>query len=193
MERPILLDLPNEILGGRITLRPLRDSDADGMFTAIQESIEHIRPWLPWYDTHKSVDDTLEYIRRMQSAWSLREGFDLGIFSPDGRFLGGTGLGVRQWAVPSFEIGYWIRASEEGNGYVTEAADLVTRFAFDHLKAERVMIRCDTRNTRSRRVPERLGYRLEGIMRRSQLDTSGKPSDTAFYAMVRSEYTEKNP
>jgi len=191
MERPILLDLPDEIPGERITLRPLRDSDADAVFAAIQESIEHIRPWLPWYDEHKTIDDTVAFIRRTQSTRALREEFDFGIFAGNGHFLGGAGMKPRDWTIPSFEIGYWIRASEEGNGYITEAAELLTRFAFDQLKAERVMIGCDTRNSRSRRVPERLGYRLEGIMRRSYLDTAGKPADTAFYAMIRSEFDEK--
>lgn len=189
MDRPALLDFPQQIAGRRVVLRQFRDDDAAEVHAAIQESIDHIRPWLPWYDKHATAADTLEFIRRTRAEILLNESFGLGIFSAEnGDFLGGTGLGVRNWRIPAFEIGYWIRASQEGHGYITEATKLLTGVAFDVLAAQRLMIRCDSRNQRSRAVPERLGFVREGELRRDNIDTDGKPHDTLIYSMLPEEY-----
>src|SRR3954471_20687561 len=117
MERPILLDLPESLMGARVVVRPFRDEDAPEMLTVICGSREHIRPWLPWADSHRRVADTLEFIRRSQSQWIVRESLPMGIFSRDsGAFLGGIGLHPRSWSLPSFEIGYWISNPAEGKG-----------------------------------------------------------------------------
>jgi RimJ/RimL family protein N-acetyltransferase len=190
MERPILLDFPEQMAGERIVVRPWRDDDAQAMFDAIRESAEYIAAWLPWPDRHRSVDDTLSFIRHTQADLARRESFGLGIFDcQTGEVLGGIGLHPRNWDVPSFEIGYWIRQPREGKGYVTEAAKLLIRFAFGRFGANRVFIRCDTRNARSRAIPERLGFVTEGTFRNELRNTAGELADMVFYAMTPKEFT----
>jgi RimJ/RimL family protein N-acetyltransferase len=75
-----------------------------------------------------------------------------------GRLLGGTGLHRIQWEGPRFEIGYWLRTSAEGQGYVQEGVTLLTVLAFETLQAQRVQIRMDPRNARSQSVAARVGY-----------------------------------
>ena len=123
----------------------------------------------------------------------MREAFELGIFSRDGLFLGGCALHVQDWSVPSFMIGYWIRKSSEGRGYVSEAVRLLTRYAFDKLAAVRVVIHCDARDSRSASVAERLGYVFEGRARCVRRDTSGQLADMLHFAMLRDEYTRLFP
>lgn len=190
MERPILLDFPAELAGERIVVRPLTDSDAEAMHGAIQESAEHIGAWLPWPERHRTVDDTLEYIRHMQAELARRDQFGMGIFHPDtGELLGGIGLHPRNWSVPDFELGYWIRQPHEGKGYVTDAVKLITRYAFGRLGANRVFIRCDTRNTRSCAIPRRLGFVHEGTLRNSVRDTAGGLADMEIWAMTPEDFT----
>jgi|SRR5947209_9882182 len=188
-ERRILMAVPDRIVGDRVIVRPFTDDDAAPLFAAIQESRAHIQPWLPWADQHHSVADTLEFIRRTHARWILRDEFGMGIFSRrEHTVLGGIGLGVVTWDVPAFEIGYWVRQVAEGHGYVGEATRLVTTFAFKTLKAQRVAIRCDARNARSRAIPERLGYVYEGCLRRSELDTADRPFDMLVFAMIPEDY-----
>ncbi|HEU6455225.1 MAG TPA: GNAT family protein, partial [Roseateles sp.] len=59
---------------------------------------------------------------------------------------------------------------------------LLTALAFDTLRAQRVEIRCDVRNTRSRAVAERCGFELDGILRRDALAVDGSVRDTAVYS-----------
>ena len=61
----------------------------------------------------------------------------------------------------------------------------LTRFAFDRLEARRVEIRMDAGNERSWRVAERVGFRLEGVLRGNSLTPAGELRDTRVYARVR--------
>jgi len=186
--QPILLTIPREFRGPRIVARRFDDDDAPAVHRAVHESMDRLKPWLPWYNAHETVDDTRAFIRRSQARYLLREEFTLGMFTHDGAFVGGVGLHPRDWRIPAFEIGYWVRTSAEGRGYVGEAVRLITTFTFETLNAQRVMIRCDAANTRSRAVAERAGYLLEGRSRRADLNTSGQPCDTLWFAMLPEEY-----
>jgi len=186
---PVLLEIPEELRGPRVLVRPLRADDAPATWAAIEESREHLAPWLPWVGNLRSADDERAVIAHMRARWVLREDLTVGIFDRgSGRLLGGTGLHRINWSVRAFEIGYWVRLSAQGHGYVTEAVQLMTRLAFDTLSANRVEIRVDPRNVRSRRIPERLGFVLEGTLRRCALDASGTPSDRLIFALVPGDY-----
>jgi RimJ/RimL family protein N-acetyltransferase len=177
-KRPILIDVPQQFVGERIVVRPIAEAEVEPLHAAVQESIEHLKPWMPWYNSHETLDDTREYVRSRQAQFMLRESFEMGLFlRQDGTFLGGIGLHVTDWTIPAFEIGYWLRPSAERHGYV-----------FEGLHAERVVICCDARNTRSKRVPERLGYVFEGRLRHAARDPAGELRDTLVYAMIRADY-----
>ena len=181
--------IPGTLLGRRIAVRQYCEADAPALFEAVTESDSILRPWMVWVDSHRTVDDSLEYIRRSKLAFQLRTEFPMGIFGrSSGRFLGGTGFHIGETDVPAFEIGYWIRASAEGQGYVTEAVRLLTICGFSDLRAERLVIRCDARNDRSRRVAERQGYNFEGRLRRVQRDPAGNLADMLVYALVRADF-----
>ncbi len=187
--RPFLHDLPFEWISPRLVLRRWRDEDAQPLYDAIIESREHIRPWMSWADTYRSVDDATEFVRRQSGHWSLHDHVGTGIFTCEGGLLlGSVGVHLRNLDIPFFEIGYWLRQSAEGHGYMSEAVRTITRFLFDAMGAERVMIRCDARNVRSKNVAERLGFPFEGTMRHDTLDPTGVIRDTLVYAMIPEDF-----
>lgn len=179
---------PTLLEGERLIVRPFRDEDAPRVYEAISLSREHLQPWFPWVGFHGSLDDTLDFVRNCQAKYLLRQEFTMGMFAGDGSFLGGLGLHVHDWEVPSFEIGHWVRVDAEGNGYVLEAVQLVTACAFDELGAKRLHIRCNARNDRSRRVAERAGFVYEGCQRNFERDTSGNLADILHFSMLPDEY-----
>jgi ribosomal-protein-serine acetyltransferase len=188
-KQQILLDLPEELRGERVLIRPYRAGDGGPLWEAVAESREHIRPWLPWEDKHTKPDDSEAFVRRSQAQWILREDLPMGIWQQEtGRYLGGTGLHRIRWEVPSFEIGYWLRASAEGKGYMTETVRLLCALAFDTLEAQRVEIRCDTRNVRSAAIPRRLGFLLEATLHHQGRDTAGELCDSFIFAMTPEQY-----
>jgi ribosomal-protein-serine acetyltransferase len=185
IDRPLLVDIPNEWVGPRVIVRRWQEADAGPLFDAIMESKAHIRRWLPWADEYHTVDDAVEFVRRQSGHWALGDHVGMGIFSrADGTILGSAGFTIRNLAVPSFEIGYWLRSSAEGHGYMSEAVRLVTAFLFDGLGAQRVAILCDARNMRSKAVAERLGFVLEGCHRHDSLGIDGSIRDSLVYALT---------
>ena len=186
---PILRDLPDELVGERILIRPLRPGDGAAIFEAVDESREQIGPWLPWVEKTRSVEDQEQAARRGAARWLLREDLMVGLWDREtGRYLGGSGLHRMDWTVPSFEIGYWLRVSAWGQGYITEAVQVLCRFAFETLDANRVEIRCDAKNTRSSAVPKRLGFVQEALLRNDVRDGAGNLRDTRVYALTPDDY-----
>jgi RimJ/RimL family protein N-acetyltransferase len=185
---PILLDFPERIESERLVIRAPRAGDGRVLNAAVVESLPELRPWLPWAQHAPSVDESEAGVRRGHARWILRDDLWLLLFRKDGGregpLVGCSGLHRMDWSVPSFEIGYWLRTSQQGCGYMTEAVHAITGFAFDVLRARRVEIRADDRNARSWRVAERCGYQLEGTLRNEALDTDGRPRDMRIYARV---------
>jgi RimJ/RimL family protein N-acetyltransferase len=186
--RPILLDLPDQILTPRLIIRHPSPGDGEMVNAAIKESLEYLRPWVPFAKTMPTVEESEEVARRGLARWILREDLLLWIIDREtGLFLGGTGLHRINWDVPSFEIGYWIRKSHEGRGLVTESVIALTRFAFDALGAIRVEIKIDPANARSLASPRRLGYTEEGILRRNSVNCDGDPRDTVVFSRLNAD------
>jgi RimJ/RimL family protein N-acetyltransferase len=182
---PTLIDLPSELRGPRVLLRPWRADDAEQLFAAIDESRDHIRPWMTWVDNNRTVDDVRDYCVRSQASWLLRTELALGIFdAASERCLGGTGLHDPDWQLRAFETGYWLRLTVVGHGYATDSTQLLADFALSHLQARRISLHCDARNDANHRVAERAGFTLEGRLRNVRIASDSEPSDELIYAVV---------
>jgi RimJ/RimL family protein N-acetyltransferase len=185
---PLLLEFPDHLETERLLIRALRPGDGPAINQAIRESLDELRPWMPWAQTAPTVEDTEMHVRRAAAQWLTRENLVLGLFrQPDGVFVGGSGLHRMDWSVPRFEIGYWVRTSLQGQGYITEAVNGITAFAFSVLKAQRIEIRCDVRNTRSAAVAERAGYALEARLHHNTRAPDGSLRDTLIYVRFPTE------
>ncbi len=187
MPNPLLLDFPDQFETERLIVRAPRPEDAELSYAAVRESVDELRPWMPWADPLPSLDEIEAVYRRAAAAWIMREQLALVLVRrSDGRFVGRGSVERIDWSVPCMEIGYWCRTSLTGQGYITEAVRGITAFAFDHLQAERIEIRCDARNTRSAAVAERAGYALEARLRNHRRDAQGYLRDTLVYVKFRS-------
>jgi RimJ/RimL family protein N-acetyltransferase len=183
-----LIPLFEELRGERVLVRPYRVEDAEELRAAVEESREHVRPWLPFADLHQKVEETRDWILRGVAKRTLREDINCGIWDLEGwRFLGGVGLHSRNWDTGYFEIGYWLRRSAEGHGYISEAVRLVTDYLFTAWHATRVEIRCDARNTRSANVARRLGFLEEAHLRNHRRSSDGTLCDTLVFARIPSD------
>lgn len=188
-KNPLLIELPNVIVTERCLLRPYREGDSVHVYPAIDESRNEVRPWIFWADTTDTVEKSEEFVRRSMSQWASRENLNIGAWTKDGsRYLGGSGFHRINWDVPSLEIGYWIRTSETGNGYVTEWVRALTHHAFHHFECNRLLIRCDVGNTKSRAIPERLGFQLESIQRNEIRNHHNNLCDVAWYTLFPDTY-----
>jgi RimJ/RimL family protein N-acetyltransferase len=185
---PLLLDIPEQFETERLILRVPRPGDSAVIHEAVVESFEALRVWMPWAKTIQTRGETEGFVRRSVAEFVLREELTFGLFrKSDGAFVGNSGMHHIDWSVPKFEIGYWIRTSFQGQGYMTEAVNGIAAFAFDTLRAERLEIRCDSRNRRSAAVAERAGFTLDGHLRSDSIANDGTLRDTLIYGKIRGE------
>lgn len=181
--KPILRNFPDYLETERLIIRAPRPGDGAAGNEAIRESEQALKPWMLWVTPLPAPEDTEEVYRRMAAQWLTRESLPMILIrKADGLFVGGSGLMCRDWSVPFFEIGYWVRTRLQGQGYITEAVRAQTRFALDVLGARRIEIRMDARNGRSKAVAERAGYTLEGRLRHAARAVDGTLADLLIYA-----------
>ena len=169
---------PRLIERADFTLRPWAPTDAPSLARTLSASDAHLRAFTPWVVDGRVPGVSLED-RLAKHAADFAAGAEwvYGMFSPDGRdILGGCGLYPRV-GPGAVEIGYWLAVDHTGRGLATQAADALTRVAFDVLRVERIEIRCDRQNAASVRIPERLGYRL--------VDVPGAPTELLVFSLSR--------
>ena len=187
VQYPALIPLPMPILTPRLLIRPPQAGDGPAYHAAVNASREHLRRFLPWVDSsHLTQEDSENMVRMFQAKFQTRSDVILALFDRHTQQLyGGSGMHRMDWSVPSFEIGYWIHKDHEGQGLVTEAVNAITRYAFTQLQAQRVEIRCETDNVRSRAVAERLGFERDGILRHDRRKIhSGELTDTWVHSRL---------
>lgn len=178
--------IPETIETERLLLRSPRQGDGMVINAAIQETFPALNKWMAWARFIPSLAESETYAREGAARFRTREELPMLMFrKKDGMFVGSTGMHTIHWDVPRFEIGYWIRASLEGKGYMTEAVIGLTDFCFEGLKAVRMEIRCDARNQRSAAVAERAGYTLEARLKWHSREPDGSLRDTLIYAKLR--------
>ena len=181
---------PSLLESDRLLLRPYRSQDAVALYGAVLESRDEVRPWLLWTRNILSVEDAITYQRHTAVYFEAMESLTLGIFhKEEKRLLGGICFHLCEWEMAQFEMGFWIRTSETGQGYASEAARKLIRFAFEDLAATRIEMWIEKDNRASRAVPEKIGFFLEGVMREKSF--GGQLQDFALYAMIRADYEKE--
>jgi ribosomal-protein-serine acetyltransferase len=174
-----------EVRDRDLVLRQLESADAAALFLLIDADRQRLGRWLPWVEETRTELDTVRFIADAADERRRRRSLVLGILV-DGALCGTLGLHYLDWFDRSAEIGYWIASDWEGHGYVTRAARCMLDVAFGAAGLHRVVIRCAVDNARSRRVAERLGFRVEGLLREAQW-VGGRFLDQHLYALLRRE------
>ena len=173
----------------RTVIRCWNPADAPLLKAAVDASVEHLRPWMPWADQEPTdLQAKIDLLRRFRGRFDLGEDFTYGILDrAETQVLGGTGLHTRV-GEEAREIGYWIHAAYINQGLATEVAAALTRVAFEIDRMSRVEIRCDARNVRSAAVPRKLGYTLETTLRQRITDPDGSRHNVLVWTLLVDEY-----
>ena len=147
---------PEHLTHGKVELRRWRPGDADLCFRLVSESLEHLRPWMPWATPDYSRVDAADYLERCDEDWAAGTGFHYLIIA-DGTPAGSAGLHARV-APGGLEIGYWVHPDLTARGVATAAAAALTDAALALPGIDHVEIHHDELNLASGRIPAKLGY-----------------------------------
>jgi len=159
-----LTDAPrDELLAAPAVLVRTRLADTDALVEAVNASLEHLRPWMPWAQVAATTESIGSFLAAADASWEARTEFQYLITEAETRaILGCCGLHARR-GVGALEIGYWVHVGQVGRGLASAAAGALTQAALGLPGVSRVEIHCDAANTASAGVPRRLGYRLDRI------------------------------
>jgi RimJ/RimL family protein N-acetyltransferase len=180
---------PYRIETERLVIRCYEPRDAEALADAVNTSLDHLTPWMPWA-APADVEEQVELLRRFRGEFDRDGDYVYGVFDRDDtRVVGGAGL-HRRGGPASLEIGYWLRGDSVGMGYATELAAVLTRAAFEVARVERVDVQIDPANVRSQRVPQKLGFTHEATLRRRlpPRDEGGPRRDSMVFTLLRDEF-----
>jgi ribosomal-protein-serine acetyltransferase len=150
----VVLSAAEEMSAGPVMLRRWRPADADALYRAVRESIEHLAGWMPWAARGYSSTDAEAYIAGTVERWGTDH--DYAIIVPPATVVGSCSMMARI-GPGGFEIGYWVHVGYTCRGYASAAAAALTAEAF-RIGADRVEIVHDAANVASGAIPRRLGF-----------------------------------
>ena len=168
-----------------VSIELAEEHHAQSTFDLTDRNRDHLRPWMPWVDGTVTVADTLGFLTFARAEYTAGRQFHCNL-RYRGAHVGAIGMRINR-PNDKGEIGYWLDREHEGRGIVTRATRALTGAAFDQLGLHRVTIRAAVENVRSRAVPERLGYRFEGVLRANE-KIGDRYVDHASYAMLVDEW-----
>lgn len=167
------------------SLRQLEIDDAQALFDILDSQREQMRVWLPFVDhTHQAENIRIAFASfatppNMQ--FSIRNGKEI---------IGLIGFKDTDTVNKKTEIGYWLSFDHQGKGIMTQAVRKLLSYAFHDMQMNRVTIRAAVENHKSRSIPERLGFKQEGVERDGELLVDNVYTDIAVYSMLQKEYLE---
>ncbi|MEI6843101.1 MAG: GNAT family protein [bacterium] len=168
-----------------LDLRLIQQEDAESYFNLIDKNREHIKKWLPWVDSVKSIEDIKKYIRESIESFESKTSIDFGIFYKN-QPIGSVNMNKIDHYHKKADIGYWLDKEHTGKGIMTSSVKAFTDYLFKELDINRIEIRVIPENVKSSAIPERLGFTYEGILRQDRF-LNGKFFDSKIYSLLRSD------
>lgn len=171
-----------------IELRAVTSDMAGELFEVVERNLDHLHEWMQWAVEGYSISHTRAFTELSERQWVAGQTMNYLIFV-EGEIAGGAGYNFVDRTNRGTELGYWLERRRTGKGIVTRSVRSLIEHAFGDLEMHRVVIRCAEGNTRSRAIPEKLGFTEEGTMRECEC-LHDRYVDLVVYSMLRSEWKD---
>jgi ribosomal-protein-serine acetyltransferase len=169
-----------------ISLRTLADADAHALFETIDASRPKLRNWLPWVDGTTTREHSLQFIRNAEQEINQQEGLVVGIFH-HGKIIGTIGMHEWNHQVNLAQVGYWLNPDYERKGIATMAVSAFVNYLFTRVGLNKLEIRFVADNSRSAKLADRLGFKVEGVIRESCV-MNGLVKDMVVTGLLKKEW-----
>ena len=169
-----------------IVLELIDDHHAETLYQLVKINRLHLREWLPWVDHMRSVDDFKRYINSSKLRYSNQT--EMGyVIMADRIMIGRVGLYNIDAGNKTASIGYWLDQQWLGKGIITRCCKAVIDEGFGRLQLNRIEIRAAAGNVKSQAIPERLGFKKEGIIRQGEF-VNNQFVDLFVYSILKEEW-----
>jgi len=167
-------------------LHQLKLTDSEDIFKVINHQRGYLGRWLPFIEKTKSQGDTAQYVNSVVNAPESQFEYVFTI-RYNGEFAGLLGFKDTDRENKKTELGYWISENFQKRGIVTQSVKRICDFAFNKLHINRITIKCAVGNSGSERIPQRLGFKFEGIEREGELLGGNTFTDLKVYSKLKSD------
>jgi RimJ/RimL family protein N-acetyltransferase len=180
---------PESFTTPHFTIRRYALDDGAALQEAVNESFNHLKPWMPWATANQTLEKSEANCRRFLANYLLNQDFTMGIWH-GGELLGGTGFHLRwgEMETGNAEVGMWIRGTAAGQGLGTHVLEALLEWGFTEWPWLRLVWRCDTTNDGSIRVAQKNGLTLEGTFRSDAFAIDGGRRNTHLFAILKSDW-----
>lgn len=172
-----------------IVLELLDDQHAVETFALINNNRFHLREWLPWVDNMRTIEIFESYISKTKKEKAAGTDYGFVIFFNQ-QIVGRIGLHQINTENKTGAIGYWLGEKFSGNGIITKCCNSIINFGFTDLHLDCIEIKCATENYKSKAVPERLGFILQGILPQAEF-VNDKILDLYVFALRKDDWMNK--
>jgi ribosomal-protein-serine acetyltransferase len=166
-------------------VRPLETEDGAELHALVEANRAHLAHWLPWA-AGQAREGTERFLAEAEAQLARDDGFQARI-APAGRIVGVVGFHSVDWINRNTSLGYWLGADAQGRGTMTAVVGALLDHAFYEWELHRVEIHCAPENSRSRAIPERLGFREEARLREAEL-IGDRYLDSVVYGLLEEEW-----
>ena len=176
---------PVTLAGRHVVLAPLSQAHCADLEEATADGDLH-RLWYTMIPAPEGMAAEIDRRRALQAAGTM---LPFAVLTPDGKAVGMTTYMNIDAVNRRVEIGStWLRKAVQRGPLNTEAKRLLLGHAFDTLECIAVELRTHFANTQSRRAIERLGAKLDGVLRSHSIMADGSLRDTAVYSILAHEW-----
>ncbi len=151
-----------------IRIELINEHHSQAIFDMVDINRMHLREWLPFVDRMQTVEFAENFVKGTMERNKDGNEFAFVIIENE-LVIGRIGVYKIDHQNKIGELGYWLIENKQGKGIVTKSCKALISFCFNTLALNRIELKCGTENVKSKMIPERLNFTLEGVIRQGEL------------------------
>ena len=170
-------------------IRQLSTNDTTDFFLLVDKNRKRLEDFFSGtVAKNKDIESTRVFIPEVIDKAAQRISYSFVITaSSSQKLIGYIDIKSIDWNIPKAELGYFIDQHYEGRGILTKALSKIITYCFDTLQINKLLVRTHEANIGSRKMVEKNGFRVEGIIRNDYKTTSGNIVDLVYYGLLKTE------
>lgn len=169
-------------------LRPVAVTDAPALFSLIDKQRSYLRQWLPFIDSSLEVRDTELFLQYVSAKGNTHDKVFVIMYQHE--VSGLISFKAVDYQHRKLEIGYYLSEQQQGKGIMRRSCQALVNYAFETMGMNRIQIKVGIGNFRSSNIPQKLGFKLEGVQHESEF-LNGRFHDLEVYSLLQREWQER--
>ncbi len=169
-----------------ISLVSIDHSHATAIFNLVDSNRDHLKQWLPWVDKMQTVENFKNHISDCIKREADQTDYAFVILYND-VLAGRIGIHYIDNQNKIASLGYWLGNNSQGKGIITNCCTSIIKHCFTALDLNRIEIKCAVENYKSRKIPEKLNFFKEGVIREGELLNDGF-TDILLYSLLKTDW-----